>query len=308
MWYRIQKILRLFYYVVYSVYLKLSINLRLALCRKNFQHQARANDVVASLTSYGKRVDSVVHFAIYSIFMQEIVPEHVVLWLDDSWSSRTLPRQLVTLQKYFGLEVKYCSDMKSYKKLIPALKMYPEHTIITFDDDLYYRRFVVKELLNALKIHGKAIYACAGHMVSFLKDGSVAPYRLWRLYANRTDRVDNNSLTCFLLGGSPALYPPHSLHDDVLDESLFSTLAPHADDIWFFMMALKQNTPKRILPLSCTSYISLDYISQKLHLNRALFHMNVLQGENDKQFQQVFNHYKMHLVKQSSGEVILEKY
>jgi hypothetical protein len=43
------------------------------------------------------------------------------------------------------------------------------------------------------------------------------------------------------------LYPPGTLHPDVCDESLFLKLAPHADDIWFWAMAVLNGTFIRVV-------------------------------------------------------------
>jgi hypothetical protein len=41
----------------------------------------------------------------------------------------------------------------------------------------------------------------------------------------------------FATGMGGVLYPPHSLHPDVLSVETFSRLAPTADDVWLYWMA-----------------------------------------------------------------------
>lgn len=38
------------------------------------------------------------------------------------------------------------------------------------------------------------------------------------------------------------LYPPNSLNQNIDDIKQFTMLAPHGDDIWFWAMALLNNT------------------------------------------------------------------
>ena len=101
-------------------------------------------DVIVSLTSYGKRVTDSVPYAIFSIFTQSVLPNRIVLWLDnDNWNDNNLPYLLKRIQKS-GLEIYYCDDIRSYKKLIPALRKFPNNPIITIDDDFYYNKDFIK--------------------------------------------------------------------------------------------------------------------------------------------------------------------
>ena len=46
----------------------------------------------------------------------------------------------------------------------------------------------------------------------------------------------------FLTGVGGVLYPPNSLHQDILSQEGFSSLCPNADDIWFWAMAVLADT------------------------------------------------------------------
>ena len=58
---------------------------------------------------------------IESIMEQTMKANRIILWLDYSFEKQPLPKALQLLQKR-GLEIEYCKDIRSYKKLIPALK------------------------------------------------------------------------------------------------------------------------------------------------------------------------------------------
>ena len=96
------------------------------------------SDIVVSLTSYGVRVNDTLPYTLYSLLCQTRVPNRIIVWLDnDNWNDDTLPPILKKI-KEFGVEFRFVEDIRSYKKLIPALKSFPDNVIITVDDDLYY--------------------------------------------------------------------------------------------------------------------------------------------------------------------------
>lgn len=73
--------------------------------------------VVVSLTSYGRRVSSnVVCYTIVSILRQTMQPDRIILWLEhENWSLGTIPNKLRRLQEK-GVEIRFCDNMRSYKK------------------------------------------------------------------------------------------------------------------------------------------------------------------------------------------------
>jgi hypothetical protein len=72
---------------------------------------------------------------------QTYKPDKIILWLAKSQfpnKENDLPIKVTELVNY-GLSIMWVDkDIKSYKKLIPTLKLYPNDIIITADDDLYY--------------------------------------------------------------------------------------------------------------------------------------------------------------------------
>ncbi|MCB9817844.1 FkbM family methyltransferase [Candidatus Nomurabacteria bacterium] len=193
--------------------------------------------IIVSLTSHGHRLESTAPLAIASLFNQTVLPDKIILWLahDEKQTS-----SLIKLQK-LGLEIKFTNDIKSYKKLIPALKEFPESTIITVDDDvLYPKDWLEKTMIEHAKQPNAIIFNRGREML--IKNGHVQPYTDWQLVT-----TDHNNHHLFLptgIGG--VLYPPSSLDSRVMKESLFKKLAPLADDLWFWAMAELKGT-KRVL-------------------------------------------------------------
>ena len=113
--------------------------------------------VVVSLTSYGKRIYEV-YLTIESIMQQTIKPNRIVLWLEDGLKDKEVPN-LLERQQVRGLEIRYCKDIKSYKKLIPTLRAFPDDYIITIDDDVIYEFDVVENLPKSYKKMPGFVYA-----------------------------------------------------------------------------------------------------------------------------------------------------
>jgi hypothetical protein len=83
-----------------------------------------------------------VHKTIETLLNQSHKADKVILWLAEEEfpnKEKGLPRELIQLIKS-GLTISWCRDIKSYKKLIPALEKYPKSIIVTADDDLYYQK------------------------------------------------------------------------------------------------------------------------------------------------------------------------
>jgi hypothetical protein len=146
---------------------------------------------IVTLTSYGKRVKSTAPYTICSLLNQTLAPDRIILWLANG--TKIPPILKVLTQK--GLEIKYCEDIKSYKKLIPALKQFPDDVLITADDDVYYPENWFEQLKNAYDNDNKKIYAHRMHEISFDEQRNMMPYKKWRHVITRS----GGGGYCFLL-------------------------------------------------------------------------------------------------------------
>ena len=96
--------------------MKLNVKFDLYIRRKITLSESIAPRVIVSLTSYGSRVTGgSLAYTIYSLLKQDMRAERVILWLSyEEFSDETLPDYLRFFKTY-GLEVRYCEDMRSYK-------------------------------------------------------------------------------------------------------------------------------------------------------------------------------------------------
>ena len=246
--------------------------------------------LVVSLTSYGRRVRKTLPAAVRSMLAQTRTPDKIVVWLDEkSFTSENIPKNLKKLRDKYGVEVRFCEDMKSYKKLIPSLQMFPDDVIVTIDDDWVYRRKTLEMLWKAYQNDHKNVYCTLAHKPLFDQKGTLLPYNKWRLNV-----VKDESGLLFPLGGSGTLYPPHCLDAQVDDIQLFQELAPQADDVWFWAMALKNGYRCR---LACGKKMLFptDLIYQQTHKDASLKEANLHENQNDTQINNVMSYFNIDL-------------
>lgn len=241
--------------------------------------------IIVSLTSYGRRVGKTVPYAIMSILNQTYTPDKIILWLDNSWNIDTIPKALKNLMKY-GVEICFCEDVKSYKKLIPTLLTYPKDFIITIDDDIIYSRNLIHDLMEGYKTDGN-IQCSVGIIPRLISANQFAPYKDW---IEKSEPYTGEYLVPIGAGG--VLYPPNSLSPDVLNKDEFTELAPKADDLWFWVMAKRKGTNHSCCDINGSNY-SFDAIYQFFHKGSALTHSNAGESMNDIQLKRIIGRYPL---------------
>ena len=250
------------------------------------------HSVILSLTSYGKRVKGSVFYTVYSLLRQTVRPERIVLWLnEDEYNSQNLPSDLRFLSRY-GLEVRFGKDIGSYTKIIHSLSAFPDKHIITADDDLYYTKNFVQEFVEAHQQHPQAIITGFAKVPVAEGNGQLAPYRAWPEYHHVKPGFSYDSSKLFPLGVGGVLYPSHVFDNEVMNEAVFTSLCPKADDIWLYIMGLRSKAEKRILTNSRIAYYHTDLLRQYFTKDR-LTATNRFKGENDTQLQALMEHYKL---------------
>lgn len=246
----------------------------------------KAEKLIVSLTSYGRRLKDVAPYAIKSLMRQTYKPDVIVLWLDNSWNDQILPKEIKSL-KSKGLQVKYCEDTKSFKKLVPALSEYPNDLIFTADDDIFYPKDTLMHVMEAHNNHPDRIIGVRGYHLSFdKKSGILRPYNEWSLLKKG---FAGNSIV--LTGGAGCLYQSKLLHSDVTNVQLFTKLSPNADDIWFFFMEYLAETPIEIISICKRNIVPIDSFYQFFHKNSSLASSNCGLAQNDIQIRAIMSHY-----------------
>jgi len=260
---------------------------------------------IVSLTSYGKRLTDTAPYAIVTLLDQNVKPDKVVLWVANEDRENVPPIMEELVKK--GLEIRFCEDIKSYKKLIPAIESFPEDYIITADDDLYYPCNWFEQLLTEHRKNPKKIICHRAHGIKVDVNHKLLPYNEWDFCIRPSVYFAHNLVSqehslqrhgfesLFPTGGAGALYPPYCLHKEVTNKDLFMKLAPKADDIWFWAMAV---THQNFFGEECP-YIIIEggYSGSLQHIDtdqtkgeNALWNHN-LDGGNDIQLKAVIERY-----------------
>lgn len=225
---------------------------KLVFPNKGITHIKREPKLIVSLTSYPKRIN-VVHQVIDSLLRQSFKPDMVVLWLAEEefpYREKSLPKTLKNYTK-FGLTIKWCANIKSYKKLIPSLLEFPNDIIVTADDDIRYPENWLEALYSVHLIHHNEIvchYAYQPHFEEQIANAYPDIIKTSGLLAE----------TQIIGTGGGALFPPHSLYNDIINIELLQNLAPHNDDYWIWAMAKLNNTPMRLIDNFMDNIVCID--------------------------------------------------
>ena len=213
--------------------------------------------IVVTLTSFPAAIPYAGR-AIQSILEGSVLPDKIVLYLTFSQfeeEGMDIPQELLTLaEENPRFEIRdYPRDIRSYRKLVPALLDFPDDVIVTIDDDVIYHTDMLKELLH---VHKQIPNAIVAHRVRRIRPDK--PYRKWHKYKwfyfllKRIHAGYRNLQT----GVGGVLYPPHCMKQEMIDEELFTKMAPTTDDIWFWAAAVANGT--RIVPVPFGCYRPVD--------------------------------------------------
>lgn len=270
----VYRLIKLFLNLCYPIYIQISSRRSLDL----------NSNIVISLTSFPARIESL-HLVIETLMRQSQPPYKIILWLskEQFLSEDNLPEKILNLKKH-GLDIVFCDgDMKSHKKYFYAMQRYPNHSILTVDDDTFYPENLVENLNNAAKQNPSIIYSNVAHQITFDKSGNVNSYINW-ISGGGKNLGPSHLLVPIGCGG--VLYPPQCMYSDIYDKDLISNLCPLADDLWLKAMAIMNGVQaKKVHPKVITYATILNTTSSSLNK------VNVSQNYNDVQFQKILDHY-----------------
>jgi len=234
--------------------------------------------LVVSLTSYPPRFNNL-HWTIKCLLAQNIAADHVILWISES-DKNLLPNDVISLKKR-GLEIKFCKDIKSYKKIIPALNEYLDCFIVTADDDVCYSYDWLEGLVGESRNHPETVICHRAHKIKVDHHGEPIDYAKWEL---STD-YSCISPMIFPTGVGGVLYPPNCFYQDVCKEEIFMRLCPSGDDIWLFWMTRLSGVNAKK-----TRY-KFDLITWRGSQDAALWINNVTGKLNDDQIKKMITEY-----------------
>jgi fucose 4-O-acetylase-like acetyltransferase len=185
-------------------------------------------ELIVSLTSHPRF--PALYATLVPLLVQSVRADRVILWVAHG-DRQSLPDRVKRLTGK-GLEIRATVDVGPYTKIIPALRAFPHAFIVTADDDTYYDRTWLRDLLRGWDDRSNQIVFHRGHRIAFDESGGPRPYRDWIFCIPGPQE----SVDIFPTGVGGVLYPPGSLSSDVLNEDAFRMLCPKADDLWLYWM------------------------------------------------------------------------
>lgn len=200
--------------------------------------------LVVSLTSHPPRFPMLGQ-ALRSILDQDMRPDVTVLWLTRAEFAQ-LPSDILRMD---GLTIRQCEDIRSYKKLIPALEQYPGAFVLTADDDLIYPRTWLRSFAEAYR-DPREIMLRRARAVLFERTGEPRSYNMWPMAipGQQQNSGVGDLANIFPTSCHGMFVPPGSMPPEVMDMGRAQQLAPMNDDIWWYWMGLRGGSTFRVIP------------------------------------------------------------
>lgn len=218
--------------------------------------------LIISLTTIPSRVNTL-HITIRSLLSQDMLPEKIVLWLNEDFKQNPPPK----LAKLEGdiFEIRYSPYTFSHRKLIHSLEMYPDKILVTCDDDLIYHPTALRLIYEQ---HLKTPDVVIGHRcreIYYDDSGAVLPYLQWPFVR----KAIKNEKLLMPVGAFLVLYPPNILSAQATDIETFTKISPKSDDLWFKLCTLLNNKlsitsevpPPEPIPIMGTQKVALKHIN-----------------------------------------------
>ena len=247
----------------------------------------RDKKIIATLTTFPARINTV-WITIETIMRQSIKPDEIILWLakDQFDGMDSLPDNLTKLCSR-GLTIKFCDDLKSYKKFYYTFKHYPNDLVITFDDDMFYPKNTISTLLKLSRQYPNDTISITAQSVP--EDLSELPSE-WCFLSEQA--ISSNRAQAYT--GSGTLFHPNMYDKLLFEKYIFQDIAPLADDLWMYAIGLVSNikvtTPPKYHAFPITIWNTNEH---------SLFSQNGANGGNmnDVQWANIIDQFKDKLTK-----------
>ena len=191
--------------------------------------------LIISLTSYPARLKTL-HIVIRSLLKQKVSAEKVILYLGTDSKESDIPKKLRKLTKYnFEIKTGY-EDLKPHKKYFFAMQEYPNHMILTVDDDSIYDKNLVKDLVECSEKNPGCVCARRVNLITRDSSGKLNPYSDWK-WDYKELLIPSDAIIA--TGCAGVLYPAQSIPREAFDIKTVQENCLTTDDIWLKFMELK---------------------------------------------------------------------
>lgn len=254
--------------------------------RKGISSKKKGRKVIVSLTTIPARLDKV-WLTTESLLRQKVRPDKIILWLaEDEFEGIEIPKTLKRQQKR-GLEIRYCENLKSYKKFYYTMLEHPNDYVLVVDDDFIYSEQLLKKIMSVSVRYPSSIVCNRAHKIRKDKNGML-PYLRWIGYENRRVREEVPSFQNFLTSGGGTLFPVWLLDKVIFGKDIFMKIAPTADDVWLNFIAWKSKI-KIVMTKGVLGYMLPVHSSSDtgLYLKNTVRKTENCECENDFQIRNV---------------------
>lgn len=265
---------------------------RIPYLRKGIKLRKRRKKVIISLTTIPSRIDKV-WLTTESLLRQRQKPDKVILWLaEDEFRKIEIP-QILKRQQKRGLEIRYCKNLKSYKKFYYSMLEYPDAYTLVVDDDFIYSEKLLVEMMKISCCYSDCIVCNRAHRIRTDKNG-ILPYFRWIMYEDRKIKENASSFHNFLTSGGGTLFPVWLLDKEIFREDIFMKIAPTADDVWLNFIAWKSKT-KVVMTNDVLGYMIPIHSSADtgLFLKNTTLKAENCECENDDQIRNVLEYFDL---------------
>ena len=247
--------------------------------------------VIISLTTIPDRVGKV-WITIESLLRQTYKPDEIILWLaKDEFANVIIPERLHEQEKR-GLVIRYCDNLKSYKKFYYTAAENPDAYIVTVDDDIIYAENLLENLVKAYRKNPGCIICTRSHRM-VKRNGRLLPYNSWITYEQREEISETPTYQNFFIGCGGTLFHMFLMgRKSLLDKHVFMDIAPTADDVWLNFNAWTSGLKVKNLQSILGSLILIESSSKK-----GLYETNLNRNKNDDQIRRVVDYLGINIDK-----------
>lgn len=204
-----------------------------------------------SIATISTRIGDVAE-TVKSILNGEVVPNHIYIMIskeaymkDKGIPKSNIPDSLIDIMNTKPVTIVYTGNIGPHRKLLPILanKWKEKCAIVTFDDDVKYRKKTLSELIKYYILSGRnSVVALRSHQIGLCNANNklaVSDYKNWPLMS-----FGVKEMLQLPTGTGGVLYRPDYFHP-VVFQSRFLKLTSTGDDIAFRLACMLKDVQVR---------------------------------------------------------------
>ena len=233
------------------------------------------DDYVVSLTSYRGRIKWV-YIPISSMLIGNVKPSRLILYLSrDEFPNELgdMPKELIQLQSH-GLTIEFVDgNLRSHKKYRYAFESFPNHKIITIDDDIIYPYDFLERISAINEGLGEKATISLLAMKMEKRGLEYIAYGKWD-YVFTNEKGDE----LLLMGGYGCLYNQPGVLLEYFNEREAMDFFATGDDIYLYYLGRKAGITNYVFGKEYSRIFPVIPWVQ----NTNLFEVNIGEGKNDE--------------------------